>query len=133
AEIKVYALRVSALFGHNTPAQPVFSNGNVTRFDQPTIENTWDGFALPKANFPVIALDAEYEQIRPESLLVIERPPFEQTSHATTGLATVTQFDGKTTVHTMQSTAASTLAALGVSAKVTLPTISPAWFAKSPS
>ncbi|PYI93753.1 MAG: putative baseplate assembly protein [Verrucomicrobia bacterium] len=133
AEIKVYALRVSALFGHNTPAQPVFSNGNVTRFDQPTIENTWDGFALPKANFPVIALDAEYEQIRPESLLVIERPPFEQTSHDTTGLATVTQFDGKTTVHTVQSTAASTLAALGVSAKVTLPTISPAWFAKSPS
>jgi hypothetical protein len=137
AEIKVYALRGSALFGHNTPAQPVFSKdsnnkGDVTGFVQPTIENTWGGFALPKDKFPVIALDAEYEQIRPQSLLVIERPPFEQTSHDTTVPATVIQFHGKTTVHTVQSTAASTLAALGVSAKVTLPTISPRWFDKSP-
>ena len=136
AEIKVYALRGSALFGHNTPAQPVFSKdpnnkGNVTGFDQPTIENTWGGFALPQANFPVIALDAEYEQIRPESLLVIERPPFEQTSPQSSGLTSVTLVPGKTTVHTVQSTAASTLAALGVSSKVTLPTISPVWFDKS--
>ncbi|HEX8490889.1 MAG TPA: putative baseplate assembly protein, partial [Chthoniobacterales bacterium] len=135
--IKVYALRVSALFGHNTPAQPQFKDpndkGKVTGFDYPTARNTWGDFALPGEKFPIVALDAEYEQIQPESLVLIERPPFRQISHDTTGVPTVKKFAGKLTIHTVKSTTASTLAALGVSAKVTLPTVSPEWFADSPT
>jgi predicted phage baseplate assembly protein len=135
AEIKVYALRVSAsLFGHNTPDQPHFDEGgHVDVFVNPTISNTWGSLGTPSDNFPTIALDSEYEQIRPENLMLIERPPFEQASgDPAAGVVTVKKFAGQYTIHTVKSVATSTLAALGVSSKVTLPTISPAWFANSP-
>jgi len=135
AEIKVYALRVSAsLFGHNTPDQPHFDEGgHVDDFVSPTISNTWGSLGTLSDSFPTIALDAEYDEIRPESLMLIERPPFEQTSSdPAAGVVTVKKFAGQYTIHTVKSTATSTLAALGVSSKVTLPTISPAWFANSP-
>jgi hypothetical protein len=136
AEIKVYALRVSAsLFGHNTPDQPHFDEGgHVDDFVSPTISNTWGSLGTPNDNFPTIALDAEYDPIRPQSLMLIERPPFERTSRdPAAGVVTVKKFAGQYTIHTVKSAATSTLAALGVSSKVTLPTISPAWFDKAPS
>jgi hypothetical protein len=138
-QIKVYAFRVSAaLFGHNTPKQPQFNDeGRVFKFVAPTLSNTWDEVANPGENFPTIALDAEYDEIRPQSLMLIERPPFAPPSRskerATTDRAaavTAQKFPGKLTIHTVQGTATSTLAALGVSSKVTLPTIAPAWFDK---
>ena len=137
AEIKVYALRVSAsLFGHNTPDQPHFNKGgHVDYFVNPTIGNTWGSLGTLSDNFPTIALDAEYEQIRPESLMLIEWPPFEQTSSTIKEDSRVAvpakKFAGNVTIHNVKRTATSTLAALGVSSKVTLPTISPAWFANS--
>src|SRR5205085_2113390 len=139
ADIKVYALRVSAsLFGHNTPAQPLFADpdnkGKVSGFDYPNLGNTWGQLVAAKENFPTIALDAEYDQIQPNSWMLIEWPPFGEMSRSTDhkeATATGPKFAGGHTMHIVKSTAASTLAALGVSSKVTLPTISPAWFEKA--
>jgi hypothetical protein len=117
APIKVYALRVTApLFGHNAPDQPKFDgNGHLDGFEAPTFTNTWKDVPGTTAKFPTIALDAEYGEIQPQSWMVIERPSLTM----------------PVTIHTVQSTATATLAGLGVSAKVTLPTVSPPWFDKA--
>jgi hypothetical protein len=127
ASIEVYALRVSAaLFGHNTPAQPVFDDrdhkGKVAHFEDPTIANTWGTLAAQKDQLPTIALDAEYKEIDPESFMVVERPAF----------APLRQDDlpAKLTTLTVQSVSTTTLAALGVSTKLTLATVSPEWISE---
>jgi hypothetical protein len=126
AEIKVYALRVSAsLFAHNTPAQPHFANGIVDNFVPPTLANTWKGVPGAIGPFPTIALDADYDQVRPTSLMLIEWPSLDMTESD----AVIAGSDF--TIHNVDSIRTSTLAALGVSSKVTLPTISPAWFEKA--
>ena len=74
---QVYALRGSSqLMVVTRPPSPfsriLIIQGNVTGSINRLARNTWGGFAL-RGWLPVIALDAEYERIRPESLLVIER------------------------------------------------------------
>jgi hypothetical protein len=115
--INVYALRITAaLFGHNAPDQPHFDGqGNVDKFLPPTLPNAWKDVPNSTGKFPTIALDAEYDQILPQSWMVIERPSLTM----------------PVTIHTVESIATATLAAVGISSKVTLPTISPGWFDKA--
>jgi hypothetical protein len=128
--VKVYALRVAAsLFGHNTPAQPQFNSdtGKVERFEDPNLSNTWGSladFATVKDGFHTIALDSQYDQIAigSESLVVIDRPTSVSDSTGSAAPAVVS------TIHTVDSTKAVTMAALGVSLKVTQLSISDAWF-----
>jgi predicted phage baseplate assembly protein len=129
AEIKVYALRVSAsLFGHNTPNQPVFGTegnekGKVVDFTEPNLSNTWGELARPTEDFPTIALDAEYDQIKPRSLMIIDRPALDRSDAAAAKRSL--------TIHKVQSTETTTMAAHGASPKVTLASISRGWFAET--
>jgi hypothetical protein len=123
--VSVYALRAAAsFFGHNTPAQPVFGDqndkGKVTSFGNPTMANTWGALAEDGNDLPKIALDSEYAQVLPGSLMLIERPGF--TAHAANG-----NINPRLAVVTVEDVSTTTLAALGVSAKVTVATVPQTW------
>jgi hypothetical protein len=124
-EIAVYVLRVTAsFFGHSTPAQPVFGDpqdkGKVTGFNEPNIANTWGGLAADRNSLPKIALDSEYAQILPESLMLIERPGF--SAPAANG-----SVPPAFAIFQVEDVSTTTLAALGVSAKVTVATVPQTW------
>jgi hypothetical protein len=116
---KVYALRVAAsLFGHNTPPQPVFNTdtGQILGFTEPTLSNTWgEELAKPTGGLPTIALDATYDQIKPQSFVVIDRPPV------------LDENSRKVSIHAVDNTQATTMTALGVSLKVTQLLLVPPW------
>jgi Baseplate J-like protein len=108
----VYALRVAAsLFAHNLQPQP--DSG-----EEPTLFDTW-GPELAKSTggLPTIALDSTYDQIKPESFIIIDRPPLLDVS------------GGKVTIHVVDSTQATTMAAFGVSLKVTQLSVTAPWLA----
>jgi predicted phage baseplate assembly protein len=145
-DLKVYALRVSAsLFGHNLPDQPIF-NDDGKRIDTVvgTLNTTWKNVPLPSGTdtFPAIALEAEYEQVKTNDFLVIDRAEaheFPVFDHAV-GLgspipkaASAPLVGAAVTIHTVKSASARTLNALGVSAKSTVATISPDWFSDTRS
>lgn len=128
ATIKVYALRVAAsLFGHNAPNQPLFANGVITDFIYPNIGNAWGEIGAQVGPLAMIPLDAEYDQIQPDSFMVVERPPLTVLpDHQVI-------FDsGKLTIHTVAGTISRTLSAFGVSSKVTLAIIKPPWMSEWP-
>jgi hypothetical protein len=132
-EIGVYALRVSgAFFGHNFTDRPLFDdNGHRTGIEHAFLVNTWADLAQPNDKFPSIAMDAEYDQITPSSFMLIDRPGvvvgIENLLIALPGRVVTSHLS----IHTVDTTAARALSALGVSAKVTVATISPDWFAEN--
>jgi hypothetical protein len=131
AGINVYALRVSAsFFGHNTPDQPQFNDdGHRTGITPANLQTTWADLGQLVSEFPAVALDAEYDQIKPKSLMLIDRPAvFERNVVARSGFVA----SSRLTMHTVENTIVRTLSALGVSAKATVATISPDWFSDSP-
>ena len=149
-DLKVYALRVSAsLFGHNLPDQPIFnSDGKRTDTVVGTLNTTWNDVPLPAEaadTFSSIALDAEYEQIKPNGFVVIDRA--EARAFPILGLAAPpavgaggilraaapSVVGAAVTIHTVESASARTLNALGVSAKATVASISPDWFSDTPT
>jgi len=116
--IKVYALRVAAsLFGHNAPAQPEPNPDTleVERSVDPNLSNTWGALAQSTGGLPTIALDSTYDQIKPQSFAVIDRPPLLEESGR------------KVTIHAVDSTQATTMAVLGVSLKVTQLSVTARW------
>lgn len=119
ARIKVYALRsIASFFGHNAPAQPIFKeNGEVQTFTEPTLANTWRALAVDSKDLRTIALDAEYPQIQPKSLMLIDRPEF--------GIRNESMVPAAQTIVDVENVASATLAGLGISAKVTEVTIVP--------
>ncbi|MGH7496692.1 MAG: putative baseplate assembly protein [bacterium] len=119
-DIKVYALRVkAALFGHNATRQPApvpstenhTANNHFTLTEEPTITNTW-GRLSASANF-IIALDAVYDRIKPESRIAIER--YNQNNERII------------TFHTVLDVATVSLDALSISVRVTLLKLDPQW------
>jgi hypothetical protein len=131
-EIEVYALRVSAgLFAHNAPARPIFGDpqnaGKITGYDEPDIIHAWGEIATRTRLLAMIPLEAEYDQIQPDSFMVVERPPLTVIpDHA------VILDSGNLTIHTVAGTTARTLSAFGVSSKVTLAMIKPPWMSEWP-
>ena len=145
-DLKVYALRVStSLFGHNLPDQPIF-NDDGKRIDTVvgTLNTTWKSVPLPSATdtFAAIALDAEYEQVKTNDFIVIDRAEaheFPVIDHVV-GLkspipkaASAPLVGAAVTIHTVRSASTRTLNALGISAKSTVATISPDWFSDTRS
>lgn len=125
----VEALRVkAALFGHNLPGAPHYKNDNGTievDFYQPvTFENTWpiDLVSDGSQRIRTIALDAEYDAIKPGGWVAI-RWPMEILAR---GRAATTS-DFVLTIHKVTEVATVTMKAHGVSAKSTQLTLDPPW------
>jgi len=125
----VYALRVKAsLFGHNAPAQPKYDKAvtdperKLIGFTNPNIANVWGALGLKghKGLF-VLALDAQYDQITPGSWLVVERPAIEGVDEQVPPSGFITSF------HTVTQVRVATLDAFGITAKVTVLTLSTTW------
>jgi hypothetical protein len=133
--IKVYAFRVSAsLFGHNTPDQPKFKeDGTVDHFVNPTLSNTWGESVREIDNgYPTIALDAEYGEIKSKSWVIIERPRLLLFGNDKRLVTLPEGFTSKLTIHSAESVGAATMAALGVSTKVTFVGVSIPWMSEAP-
>jgi baseplate J-like protein len=71
----VEALRVTAaLFGHDAPPQPDRGeNQEITGYIEPTIANSWNDLVEGIGDLNLVALDKEYDQIKPGSWIVINR------------------------------------------------------------
>jgi hypothetical protein len=133
-EIKVYALRISAsLFAHNAPSQPLFFRGKVDDFIPPTMANTWHDLAVSDATQPfVLALDGEYDQLKPGSLMLIERPASEEKTGLEAGGQGAAQGTPTLTQHTVTGVDVRTMSAYGVAGKVKQTRISPEWLPVKP-
>jgi hypothetical protein len=121
--MEVHAVRArAALFAHNFLGVPtVPAVGSATTFKAPTIADTW---GVTSGNgISEVLLDAPYDQIKPGSWAVIDRPeslvngaaniPGERSYHRVTAVNTVTR----------ESTSANP----GFTAKVTVITVDPPW------
>ncbi len=117
--VEVQAVRVkAALFAHNFAGKATVSNGSTT-LTSPTISNAW-GISATGAETPAaVALDATYDQIKPGSWVVIDRPDVQ----ATAGGATRTYHR----VTAVKSTTKDAGANSGFTAKTTLLTLDPLW------
>jgi hypothetical protein len=132
-EIKVYALRVSAsLFAHNAPDQPLFNkHGKVYDFVPPKLANTWGDLVNLRdpSPLPVIALDAEYDQLKPESLMIVERIELLKSDRAVASGRIATTIRRRTN-HKVLGVETTTMSAFGASGKVKLTQISRSWLSE---
>jgi hypothetical protein len=118
-EVTVNPFRVKALlFGSNytgvvSQVQSKDNQGNMTttpRVAQPNLQSVWPGFFDDSTGLPtIVALDAVYDQIKPESWIAIDRPSDgdrKVTYHRVVSLQTQTMdtqtgFTGKSSVLTL--------------------------------
>jgi hypothetical protein len=117
----------AALFGHNLPGQPVFERDNATetivlrRYNEPTLSNTWQSLITELVGPERMVLDAEYEQIQPGSLVIIERPVLNPNGEVVGCIRTR---------HTVTQVQTETMTAFGISARVTQLTMEPSWLSE---
>ncbi|MGL4610255.1 MAG: putative baseplate assembly protein, partial [Trueperaceae bacterium] len=122
---RLEALRVkAALFAHNLPAKPEIDDGVFTgdfiEADLTTIFGDLSKSSEPPGQIP---LDAEYNQIKTNSWVVIERPKFEEINETM-------QITGRiTSYHFVKAAESITWSANGFpfSAKVSVLTLDPPW------
>ncbi|MBA3831286.1 MAG: putative baseplate assembly protein [Chthoniobacterales bacterium] len=130
-DIKVYALRVSAsLFGHSAPAQPLFDGDLLRGFEPPNLENTMGELALSAEGFLFVALDAEYDQIKTKSFMLIDRPILAkgESPQGAPRIPPNVPDNRRVTIHSVERIETATMAVLGVSAKASVATIERPWF-----
>jgi predicted phage baseplate assembly protein len=132
----IQVLRVkAALFGSNAPAQPVFdpplgsANSAIVNYTQPTISNTWGALANAQNGLKMVALDAQYDQIKPNSFIAIERPAV---ADAAGGGGIAGAASGPIiSYHQVDSVRTVALSALGVSTRVTVLDLKTAWLSSN--
>ena len=121
--LQVHAMRARAsLFAHNFAGKPRVTRG-VTTFTAPTLSNAWGLANLGNRALDFVVLDAVYDQVKPGSWVVVDRPGLDEHSDSIAIAA-------RRTYHRVVEVQASTLEAgadTGFSAKVSRLTVSPAW------
>ncbi|MBI3900076.1 MAG: putative baseplate assembly protein [Gammaproteobacteria bacterium] len=118
--VDVQAVRTkAALFAHNFAGKPTVTNGSTT-FAAPTISSAWGVATDGKTSPPFVALDATYDQIKPGSWVVIDRP---DTISAAGGLSVRTYHR----VIALKTATMDAGANSGFTAKTTLLTLDPSW------
>jgi uncharacterized phage protein gp47/JayE len=123
----VQVLRVKAsLFGHNLPGLPIFSKDDsglvkITGYSQVSLRQAWPGLLVESSPQSVVALDAEYAQIKPGSWVAIDRPTFGDKGQV---------IGHAITYHQVKAVQLATMSALGMSAKSTQLTLDPPWLAE---
>jgi predicted phage baseplate assembly protein len=78
--IKVYALRVgAALFGHNAQGLPIYTKDEdgtlkITGYTTIALNEAWHGLITNLNPLRALALDAQYDQIKPKTWVIVEFP-----------------------------------------------------------
>jgi hypothetical protein len=121
----VDVLRVKAsLFGHNLPGLPIFERDDttglvkITGYSSVSLHDAWPGLLVGSKPQTTIALDAAYDQIKPNSWVVIDRPNLDDKGRV---IARIVSFHQVTSVQVV------TMSALGLAAKVTELALDPPW------
>ena len=118
----------AALFGHNAPLQlqPLSEPKDTYKIEaSPTLLNTWGAFVDARTkSLNVVLLDAQYDGIKPDSWIVIERPVLKGRGKA----QQVVNFER--TKHQVDKVNIVAGEALGINARVTMLTLKSAWLNK---
>jgi hypothetical protein len=122
---KLLVLRVKAsFFGHNLPGLPIFERDDttglvkITRYSSVSLHDAWPDLLVESKPQTTIALDAEYDQIKPNSWVAIDRPNLDAKGQV---IGRILSY------HQVKSVQVATMSALGLAAKVTQLALDPPW------